>query len=214
MPRRRISITETEWGRAKPLGSAPNNYLERTREGYDAKCRHQRARRLAQPLDGMYFTRLTLIGLALVLGACAGAPQEKDEMCPAIAAFASASVDGGSHSVRLMTDWGGSYHKSEDPNEEVFFAKDCVHDSFEPGKKLCNYLLEETSTEFPAINYRRALRCIGIKASGLSPTDDHDLPPTAKSHTVPGVSRNVEVTLDFTHGTDIEPPTLKITAGH
>jgi hypothetical protein len=111
-----------------------------------------------------------------------------------------------------MTDWGGSYHKSEDPNNDIFSAKDCMHDAFEPGRELCSYLLENTSTEFAAINYRRALRCIGIKVEGKSPIDDDDLPPSGISRGVTGLRRNVVVRLDFTRGTDTEPPTLTIAA--
>jgi hypothetical protein len=149
--------------------------------------------------------------MSLALSACAGVSHQDDDMCPAIAAFANAS-SGGSRSVRLTTDWGGSYHKSQDPNEELFWAKDCMHDSSEPGKALCSYLLDATSNEFPATNYRRALACIGIRTTGSSPADDGALPRTAKSHTVAGMRRNVEVKLEFTQATDTEPPTLKITA--
>src|SRR4051794_4132880 len=165
----------------------------------------------SQTLDIMYPIRLALMGTSLALGACASTRNEPDETCRAIAAFANAAEDVG-HSVRLMTDWGGSYHKSEDPNEQVFSAKDCVNDGFEPGKALCNYLLENTSTEFAAINYRRALECIGFESNGRSPIDDNDLLPSAVSRNVVGVRRNVEVKVGFTHGTDTEPPTFTIAA--
>jgi hypothetical protein len=132
-------------------------------------------------------------------------------MCPAIAAFANAS-DAIVHSVRLTTDWGGVYTKSEDPDEWVMAAKSCEHGGFKPGKALCGYLLEETSTEFPAINYRRALRCLNVEVSGRSPTDDHRLPPSASSGHMSGVRRGVLVKVELLHGTETTPPTLKISA--
>jgi hypothetical protein len=131
-------------------------------------------------------------------------------MCPEIVAFANASSGTSLHSVRLTTDWGGTYAKSEDPDEWVMAAKGCEHDGFEPGKVLCGYLLEETSTEFPGINFRRALRCIGVRVSGVSPTDDHKLPPSVSSRHVTGVRRGILVKLEQTHGTGTNPPTLTI----
>jgi hypothetical protein len=156
----------------------------------------------------MSSAQLIVVGLALVLNACATSQREVDGLCPAIAAFANAS-NAGNH-VRLTTDWGGVYTKSEDPDEWVMAAKACEHDGFAPGQSLCGYLLEETSTEFPAINYRRALRCLGVKISGLSPTDDNRLPPSATSRHVPGVLPGVLVKVELLHGTDTTPPTLEI----
>jgi hypothetical protein len=150
------------------------------------------------------------LALALALSACASTRSEVDAICPAIAAFANASTDATVHSVQLTTDWGGAYTKPENPDEWVMASKGCEHGGFEPGRVLCGYLLEETSTEFPGINYRRALRCIGIKMSGQSPTDDHKLPPSATSRHVPGVRQGVSVTLAQTHGTETIPPTLTI----
>jgi hypothetical protein len=152
-----------------------------------------------------------LISILMVLSACAGTKREIDGMCPAIVAFADAA-DSSLHSVRLTTDWGGVYTKSEDPGELILAAKECHHDGFEPGRALCGYLLEETSTEFPAANYRRALRCLGLKVSGLSPTDDYKLPPSATSRQVPGVKRHVLLKIELLKGTETTPPALKVSA--
>jgi hypothetical protein len=168
------------------------------------------ARRPAHPVDGMSLARHALVLTAFALSACASTQREIDAICPAIAAFANASTDAAVHSVQLTTDWGGTYTKSEDPNEWTMAAKRCEHGGFEPGRVLCDYLIEETSTEFPGINYRRALRCIGVRVSGKSPTDDHKLPPKASSRHVSGVRRGVSVTLSQTEGTETIPPTLTI----
>jgi hypothetical protein len=159
----------------------------------------------------MSSARLILVGTALTLSACASPQGEVDGMCSAIASFANAS-DASTHSVRLTTDWGGVYTKSEDPDEWVMAAKSCEHDDFKPGQSLCGYLLEDTSTEFPSINYRRALRCLGVSVSGRSPTDDHKLPPSGTSRHVSGVRRRVLVKVELLPGTETTPPTLKISA--
>jgi hypothetical protein len=159
----------------------------------------------------MSSAQFIVVGIALALNACATSHREVDGMCAAIAAFANAP-DAGNHSVRLSTDWGGVYTKSEDPDEWVMAAKRCDHSGFEPGKSLCGYLIEETSTEFPRINYRRALRCMGVRVSGRSPTDDRSLPPSATSRHVLGVRPGVSVKVELLPGTDTSPPTLEISA--
>ena len=88
-----------------------------------------------------------------------------------------------------------NFLKSDAPDEQLFYAKSCEHDS-EPGKALCAYLLENSSTEFAAINYGRALRCLGQSAPGLSPTDDDRLPADARSRTVRAQGRNLASSRD------------------
>jgi hypothetical protein len=93
------------------------------------------------------------------------------------------------------------------------YAKACEHNGYEPGKALCAYLLENTSTEFAGINARRALRCMGVRVSGsISPRDDDRLPASAKSKTVLGVRVGAEVFVEFDQGSDSSPPQLSITA--
>ena len=160
----------------------------------------------------MPHAHIMLVGVAFALNACASTRPEVDPMCPAIAAFANASVGAGVHSVQLTTDWGGVYTKSEDPGEQLMAAKGCEHGGYEPGRVLCEYLLDGTSTEFSGMNYRRALRCIGVRISGSSPSDDQKLPPSAISHHVSGVRQGVAVTIQLAHATEAMPPTLKISA--
>jgi hypothetical protein len=154
--------------------------------------------------------KIILIGIlpALLQAGCAHKGGPSDDMCPAIAAFANAIADDQEHSVQLKTDWGGMYHKSE----ELMFAKECEHGGFAPGKELCAYLLENTSTEFAASNYRRALECVGVKAQDLSPADDDRLPGSAKARKLFGLRPDKSVKLAFDHATDSEPPRLTISA--
>jgi hypothetical protein len=149
------------------------------------------------------------VGTVSLIG-CASIGEEPDDMCAEIAAFANASGDRTKRSVRLATDWGGVYTPKQDPDEFVMAAKDCAHDGYEAGKALCAYLLKNTSTEFPGINHRRALACIGRRIPGVSPTDDKRLPPSASSNTVPGVKSGTTVEVEMQPATDTTPPILII----
>lgn len=81
-------------------------------------------------------------------------------MCRQIADFANASEDGSPHEVRLITDWGGT--SCSTPTELSIACKGCSHDAYPPGKQLCAYLLEHTSTEFSQMNFARVLSCLNI----------------------------------------------------
>ncbi len=153
-----------------------------------------------------------LVSVALVMGACSTLPQERDPLCEEMATYANAGKVDAVHTVRLTTDWGGDFLKSDAPDEQVFYAKSCEHDS-EPGRVLCAYLLENSSTEFAAINYRRALRCLGRSAPGLSPIDDDRLPASARSRIVRGKAVRSEILVTFFAGTNSAPPVLRISVG-
>ena len=153
----------------------------------------------------MLAARLALVGIILMLNGCAISSAEVDTMCREIAAFANASGST-AHSVRLTT-WGGVYTEAELPDEWRTTAQDCEHDDYEPGKKLCGYLLEDTSLWFPITNYQRALRCLGFRASGRSSTVDHKLPLSAAPRHASGVRRGVLVKVELLPATDTEPAT-------
>jgi hypothetical protein len=157
--------------------------------------------------------QLALLGFAPLLNSCASTPLESDELCRAIARFADASSMTEPHTVRLSTDWGGVFANSNNPNESFIAAKTCHHDAAEAGQSLCAYLLENTSTEFAGINYRRALDCIGVRPGGLSPTDNDSLPPRATGGVVNGKRVRSTVTLEYSRGSRDSPPVLSISSG-
>jgi hypothetical protein len=151
---------------------------------------------------------VSIVGLGASQGSCAVTPTEPDELCRQIAQFANDSPTSTPRTVRLTTDWGGVFSRSD-----VIAEKACLHDTDKPGKALCAYLLENTSTEFATVNYRRALACIGKASPGLSPTDDELLPPSASSSVVDGRPVRSSVTVRFTPGTQSTPPALSISTG-
>jgi hypothetical protein len=102
-----------------------------------------------------------VLGALLSVAGCVSTdPKEQDQMCPAITAFANASSDSTIRSVELTNDWGGRFCKSEDENEVALACKACQHGDDAPSRQLCAYLMENTSTEFPDGNFKRALDCL------------------------------------------------------
>ena len=99
-------------------------------------------------------------------GCFSPAQSAHDNLCREIADFANASLDTAIHSVELTNDWGCDFYKGEppDPGElPPFGCKGCVHGGYDPAKKLCSYLLANTSTEFPDLNFKSVLECLNTQ---------------------------------------------------
>lgn len=155
----------------------------------------------------MHCNFLVLLGCITFAG-CA-ALSKHDQLCGQIVQFANGSVADKEHSVQFTTDWGG-VHSLE---QNIFAEKRCEHESFEPGKRLCDYLMNNTSMEFAALNINRALRCIG--APEIPNPIQAELQHAAvkfESDKVRGVSKGVVVGVEYTYGYQDKPPLLKISA--
>jgi hypothetical protein len=118
-----------------------------------------------------HFQTFLLIALGLSVGSALATP--KDAICSNLAAFASASVAEESHPIVLRGGWGGDA-------EDTIMTHECRHSGYEPGKKLCAYLLPNSSWEFGAHNAERAAACLDSMdskrfldelSSGTSPTE-------------------------------------------
>src|SRR4030095_14196731 len=57
------------------------------------------------------------ISMAALSASCATTPDEPNDLCDHMAAFANAAANDGTHTVRLMTDWGGYYARLKDPSD-------------------------------------------------------------------------------------------------
>lgn len=152
------------------------------------------------------WTALT-VAAAFCMGACASMPTA-DPMCAEMIRFANAVDRGGAREVVLTTDWGG-IHANED---DLMFEKTCRHEGFRPGKRLCAYLMKNTSTEFAADNINRALDCIA--APGIPQTDGQwdASAERYESKSVAGLRPGVQLGVEYSYGLDDGPPTLKIDA--
>jgi hypothetical protein len=147
--------------------------------------------------------------MVLMLGGCAGLADKHDAMCSEIARFANASTDYESHSVVLRTSWGRGFNN----NPEHLYELDCGHSDYAPGKRLCEYLMQDTSIEFASHNFRRALSC--LSAHGRDIGDGVDivrLDGEFSSSSARGVDDAVTISLEFDDQDQDEPPSLRITA--
>ena len=91
------------------------------------------------------------LGLSATCGLAAG--NEQDELCSKIAEFAAFSESGVTHAVVLRGGWGGE-------TKDTIMTHDCRHSAYPPGKKLCKYLLPNSSWEFGVRNAERAAACL------------------------------------------------------
>ena len=151
---------------------------------------------------------MAVVSLVLLSG-CASLLPQRDPLCAEIAVFANSIDDDAVHSVELLTDWGGVF--SQEP--DVFFEKSCQHDQAASSKRLCDYLVNHTSTEFATINFRRALSCLSRSQSYIGPPDARVeyLKGAISSYSVRGAPHSL-VTIEFSTGSDDRPPSLKISA--
>lgn len=136
--------------------------------------------------------------------------RSRDDLCKEMVQFANASLGGAEYSVRFTSDWGGVFSEEED----VFAEKRCEHDGFGPGKKLCSYLMENTSTEFARININRALRCLGAPETRKS--RGGDFKPVAAKVTatdIRGLVQGMKLGIEYAYGFEGRPPLLRIFAG-
>jgi hypothetical protein len=156
---------------------------------------------------------LTAAVFALLLslvGGCSTMSVKGDQMCAEIARFANGSADDHSiHSIELLTDWGGVF--SDDKN--TIAEKSCKHDAYAPGERLCNYLMENTSTEFASINFRRALSCLGDEVYAGPPQSRVEyMNGKVSSYSAKGVQPHVQVFIEFSSGSNERAPSLTISA--
>ena len=80
-----------------------------------------------------------------------------DDLCPHLKEFLNSVEVGQSASIELHTSWGANF---KDNDEDVMAAKRCIHGDVPSAKKACEYLMNNTSTEFAGINFKRFLLCL------------------------------------------------------
>ncbi|MBZ4187233.1 hypothetical protein K7B09_12965 [Thermomonas sp. RSS23] len=156
----------------------------------------------------MKLLRFLVAALAgLVLASCASVHSRKDALCSEIAAFANQTEVSGTHEVALTTVWGPTPQYPDS-----LFYKNCDHGEYEPGKRLCQYLMANTSTEFPQHNFRRVLACLNGQKSGPPKYVSIERIETLMwGVEVPGVRPEVTVGVAFADGAG-KTPVLKVIA--
>lgn len=87
---------------------------------------------------------------------------EDDELCPYLTNFFNSVKVDQVTSIELHTSWGSNF-KGHD--EDVIAAKRCLHGDISSAKKACEYLMDNTSTEFAGVNFKRFLLCLSPKTN-------------------------------------------------
>lgn len=85
------------------------------------------------------------------------ASAEKDKLCPHVDSFLKSVNSDQGESIELHTSWGSNF---TDDSETALSAKRCIHRNQAAAKDLCNYLMKNTSTEFPGVNFKHILMCL------------------------------------------------------
>ncbi len=96
--------------------------------------------------------------LALVAAAFAAQARgkQKDSLCAEVKEFLSSVEPDKTRTITLYTFWGAR----EEGEFLVMGSKGCDHNDYDPGKKLCAYLIQNSSTEFAGYNAKRILNCL------------------------------------------------------
>ena len=107
-------------------------------------------------------TYVRLLAIAIAAATClpAAHASPSSEFCKKLRNFVESVQPDENKDFILITSWGENF---KDMPELALAAKRCEHGGYEPAKKLCDYLLEHTSTEFPGSNVKKAIACLSKK---------------------------------------------------
>jgi hypothetical protein len=132
--------------------------------------------------------------ICLSLSGCASQRLSRDLLCQEIAAFANATKPGETHVVSLETAWGTSRN-----HPDSLSSRDCNDGGYEPGARLCRYLVENSAAEFADNNFHTAFACL----SGTIPRQTRNyvtyerLDIRVSAYGATGVRDDVKVSLEF-----------------
>ena len=82
---------------------------------------------------------------------------ENDELCSYLVNFLESVEVDQVASIELHTSWGKNF---KGVLKDVTGAKRCMHNDIPTAKDVCGYILENTSTEFAGLNFKRFLKCL------------------------------------------------------
>ena len=152
--------------------------------------------------------KVLLFVIYLGLSGCAAQRLARDPLCLEIASFANATNPGETHVVSLETAWGPSKI-----GPESLSSIRCNHGGYEPGVRLCRYLMEHSSTEFSQFNFLAAFACLsGIPEQTKNYVTYERLDARVSAYGAVGVRDNVELSLEFKPNTENDTMQLDIGA--
>ena len=130
--------------------------------------------------------------LILLLAGCAGSSRRTDSLCGEMLRFANSVPPSSEHAVELCVSWGSACSE----NKDVLSSWSCEHAGYEPGSRFCDYLLAETSAEFPNANFSRALACLGKRVYAPKRYVDYNWgDASVRTAAMPGLAAGREIEL-------------------
>lgn len=151
---------------------------------------------------------LALASCFLLSAGCASTRLAHDPWCLEIAAFANSVAPNETRAVELGNLWGSS-----EQFRDTLYSKQCGSDGYEPGRRLCAYLLENSSSEFADLNFRRSLACLTRTPWRTTKAVIYErLDAEVLAFGGAGIDDDVEMKLSFRFGEEPEPDRLVISA--
>ncbi|MBH1556842.1 hypothetical protein I5U56_20760 [Stenotrophomonas maltophilia] len=150
-------------------------------------------------------TRLRTIApfvtVVLLATGCSTLPAGRDPLCAHLLAFANSASIGTRPAIELVSDWSS-------------FSTHCTHGGTPAGRQFCDWLLPNTSSEFPTINIRRALACLapGTRYAGSERLFPEYVTGKVQSLDVRGLDADVVITVEYAVGIEGERPRMKVQA--
>ena len=105
------------------------------------------------------FARSIVFTLAAVALPMAHASPPPD-LCKALRSFVGAVQPDERLEFTFRTSWGENF---KDAPESALAAKRCEHNGYESAKNVCEYLMENGSTEFAGLNVQNSIACLSKK---------------------------------------------------
>ena len=140
--------------------------------------------------------------LVTALGCVSTSASKNGTLCDALRVFAESLDDSDIHQVTLRTEWGA----------EPAIA--CGPLAPAPERALCNYLIENSSIEFMAVNIERVLACVGAGLPLSSdPAHAGRFSGTVISDDPTFTDEQLDVVVSFDTASDGEWPSLMISMG-
>ena len=103
------------------------------------------------------------------LGDAHGREERDDTLCAEVKAFLASVKPDETRSVTFRMFWGAR----EEGDNIILGSKTCEHHDYDPGEKLCAYLIQDSSTEFAGYNAKRILNCLTPRQGIAAALDIH-----------------------------------------
>ncbi|MBH0088097.1 hypothetical protein [Pseudoalteromonas sp. NSLLW218] len=126
------------------------------------------------------------------------ASAQDDKLCEHLISFASKSKVAKPLKVILINDWAN-------------FSKSCEHNGTEEGKEFCNYLINNTSTEFMNINLSRILNC-SVNDFNLGSVHLNKISGEFSVFEILSLNQDITLNINFSIGDDVIKDFIEIEA--